>query len=277
MAVKAATGAFKKPALISPSASLMAGTPWVLLPSLIAPGDLQMELDLWMLAQLKQTNGPAAFLRFYRWANPCLSIGRHQQMPFAPSHLPIVRRPTGGSSVLHGSDLCYALALRAPPQGRRLCYHCINHWLCSAMEQLGEKLNQGSQPQTGAENHCFASSTDADLVDQSGIKRIGSAQLWQRGHLLQHGSIQLQPPLEAWQEIFDQPAPAPFSKAVDQELLEQALITNASDWLFANQPLRWDWPDAALTSGRAATLSAIGARDNPNGYPPCLRACSSNC
>jgi lipoate-protein ligase A len=49
---------------------------------------------------------------------------------------------------------------------------------------------------------CFATSTAADLVHADGSKRIGSAQLWRRGALLQHGSILIQPQRALWREIF---------------------------------------------------------------------------
>ena len=48
-------------------------------------------------------------------------------------------------------------------------------------------------------------------MDENGQKRIGSAQLWRNGHLLQHGEILLDPPPKLWAEVFhsDPPNPAP--------------------------------------------------------------------
>ena len=54
---------------------------------------------------------------------------------------------------------------------------------------------------------CFATATAADLVSARGAKRIGSAQLWRSGCLLQHGSILLNPPSELWELVFGAPPP----------------------------------------------------------------------
>ena len=95
------------------------------MPSLIAPGEQQMALDLWMLDQVDMNQnklhglGVEALVRFYRWQETCLSIGRHQVWPSSKCAIEVVQRPSGGSSVLHGSDLCYAIALARPPRGRR--------------------------------------------------------------------------------------------------------------------------------------------------------------
>ena len=97
----------------------MAGQQWGLLPSLQAGGAEQMQRDRWMLDQLASPTGEGvqALLRFYRWSEPTLSLGHHQEAPAraAASGLPVVRRPSGGAAVLHGGDLCYAIALAQPP------------------------------------------------------------------------------------------------------------------------------------------------------------------
>ncbi|MEY4824949.1 MAG: Lipoate-protein ligase [Cyanobacteriota bacterium] len=241
------------------------------MPSLIAPGEQQMALDLWMLDQVDMNQnklhglGVEALVRFYRWQETCLSIGRHQVWPSSKCAIEVVQRPSGGSSVLHGSDLCYAIALARPPRGRRLSYECLNQWLSQALQQLGQELNHGEQNQSANPGHCFANATAADLIDQGGNKRIGSAQLWSRGSLLQHGSIQLRPQKQLWQQLFQQEPPPPLPETITSEALEAALLEQAQGWLFRNQPLALPWPEAALTSGSAATLSAIGASDNPIG------------
>lgn len=181
-----------------------------------------------------------------------------------------MRRPTGGGCVLHGADLCYSVAVAKPPRGRRLSYQCLNQWLSRALQQLGAPLSQGYQKQINIEGHCFASATAADLVDKSGNKRIGSAQLWRKGNLLQQGSIQLQFQTHLWHELFEEVPPPPLTTATGNGLitsaaLETVLINSARDWLFSCQPLLFPLPEAALTSGKPATLSAIGASDKPKG------------
>ena len=251
----------------------MAGQSWALLPSLCLGGQEQMQLDRWMLQQVSNganPNGPQALLRFYRWSSATLSLGHHQAPPAGKtsSALPWVRRPSGGATVLHGGDLCYAIALAAPPRGRRQAYGDLNQWLQSSFQLLGQQLCSGNEPQRRQLPHCFASATAADLVDRGGSKRIGSAQLWRQGRLLQHGSIQLNPDQQLWRQLFADAAPTPLD-AGSAERLESLLITQAQGWLFARAPLQWAWPEpwpwAALTSGSAATVSAIGASERPRG------------
>ena len=79
--------------------------------------------------------------------------------------------------------------------------------------------------------NCFARSTAADLVDGFGVKRIGSAQRWQRGHLLQHGEILLDPPNGLWQQVFRTEAPLAAPATIQREQLETHLhAAMASTW-----------------------------------------------
>src|SRR5690625_7142988 len=57
-------------------------------------------------------------LRFYRWANPSLSIGHFQNIEktldlsgIKKHNCQLVRRLTGGSAVLHDDELTYSLAV----------------------------------------------------------------------------------------------------------------------------------------------------------------------
>lgn len=246
--------------------SPIVGTVWGLLQLLAADGERQMALDRWMLATVGQHGLPPALLRFYTWTTPTVSLGRHQQLAPAsvPPGLAVVVRPSGGAAVLHGGDLCYALALAAPPQGQRRSYITTTRWLQQAMTRLDQPLQPGSAPQTAEQPHCFATATAADLLDAEGNKRIGSAQRWSRGRLLQHGSIQLQPPVDLWRQLFgDVPAaPAPWS--VDAGALAAHLGAAAAVDLFGRQPLALPLP-ASDGSGRAAMLRAMEARENPMG------------
>jgi len=243
-------------------ASPMAPRPWALMPSLTASGPRQMALDRWMLEELTRGGGPGALLRFYRWNKPCISLGHHQSPFGLTTNLPVVRRPTGGAAVLHGGDLCYAIALAQPTGGPRAAYGLINRWLQRSFEQLGNPLRPGSTGQDRQLINCFASGTAADLLGTKGEKRIGSAQLWRRGLLLQHGSIQLNPDPGLWRMLFDQEAPQALGLALG-DTIEAELQTEAQAWLFGTQPEELPLP--AITSGNDATLWAIGAKAMPIG------------
>ena len=160
-----------------------------------------MAFDALLLEQCQTTNNPGPVLRFYLWEGAWLSLGRHQTP--RSSHwldlvrrgsLKMIRRPSGGGAVLHGGGLTYALIWPHPPRQRREAYRRVNAWISSGLARLGLELSQGDDPALAGNQNCFASATTADLVDPLGHKRIGSAQFWQRGHLLQHGEIPLRRP-----------------------------------------------------------------------------------
>jgi lipoate-protein ligase A len=142
--------------------------------------------------------GGTASLRFYTWQVATLSLGYFQ--PEAVRHadarlagLPWVRRPSGGSALVHHHEVTYALAL--PPGaheqgGSWLCR--FHHVLCAALAGLGvgvEVCPQGEERKLG-EVLCFLHHTAGDLRIGS-AKVVGSAQRLRRGVLLQHGGILL--------------------------------------------------------------------------------------
>ncbi len=185
---------------------------WI--PSLVLEGCWQMAIDQSLLeASLAAPQG-APSLRLYRWSRPTLSLGYHQRsLPphwlelAAAGSIDLVRRPSGGRAVLHGGDLTYALVWPAAPTPRRRAYGLACGWLCRAFAELGHPLRFGRRAPSRERASCFATSTAADLVHRDGSKRIGSAQLWSRGTLLQHGSIQIDPAPHLWRLLFGEEAP----------------------------------------------------------------------
>lgn len=141
-------------------------------------------------------------LRFQRWAPPALSLGRFQKLgeidveACAASGVQVVRRPTGGRSILHLEDFTYSLVLPSSmplPSGVVETYALISRGIVAALRFLGldPVINVG-----GAANYtrfgaaCFASSTQADI--RCGERKVcGSAQLRRGGAVLQHGSLLL--------------------------------------------------------------------------------------
>ena len=81
----------------------------------------------------------------------------------------------------------------------------------------------------------------ADLVDPCGVKRVGSAQRWQNGRLLQHGEILLDPPAELWEEVFEEAAPAAAPTWINRleldQHLRQSLVETWSHCRWQMQPL----------------------------------------
>ena len=227
-----------------------------LIPTLRADGYTQMALDRLLLEQC-QTSGPV--LRFYQWEGPWLSLGRHQQ--HWPHHwdelvrnktIAMVRRPSGGRAVLHAGGLTYALIWPDAPHRRKQAYRDACQWLIDGFSHLGLTLQFGDESASVDDPNCFARSTAADLVDQNGIKRIGSAQRWQHGCLLQHGEIMLDPPQKLWRAIFAESAPPPAPKSIPRDGLDQHL-SNALQ-------THWhqvDWSTHELTNQEREVLASL--------------------
>ncbi len=215
-------------------------------------GDWQMAIDAWLL-----DGPPAPAFRLYRWSRPTLSLGWHQRRLephwwdlWRQGRIDLVRRPSGGRAVLHGADLTYALVWPRPHGTRSEAYGRALTWLMEAFAAMDQPLQCGRQAASLQRSSCFATSTVADLVHGNGAKRVGSAQLWRGGHLLQHGSIQLDPCPVLWRQVFggDPPDLDPLPLAgID---LEEHLLRSAARWL--------PWPAAP----------DAGAEFRPSTLPP---------
>lgn len=251
-----------------------------------------MALDDWLLDQALAGGPPV--LRLYGWSRTTLSLGFHQRR--LESHWPelaasgtlaLVRRPSGGRAVLHEpgqAGLTYALVQRPAQADRQRAYADACRWLQRAFRELGQPLSLGrAAPRTAAavqRPSCFATSTAADLVHASGAKRIGSAQLWRRGQLLQHGSLLLAPSEPLWREVFGA-APPPLQpldlgsgdlmallrRCAEQELcggeLQEQPLT-AEEWTAVEaRAARYCWPaaGASLASSAPETTSPLATID----------------
>lgn len=202
---------------------------WI--PPMTMGGAWHMAIDAWLLDQASTASQspPRCVVRLYQWSRPTISLGFHQRR--IPEHwwrmvrageIDMVRRPSGGRAVLHAGDLTYALIWPGAPLRREEAYRQACGWLQEAFVGMGLPLSFGHHRGSAERSSCFATSTTADLVHPDGAKRIGSAQLWRRGHLLQHGSIQIEPPAHLWRKVFGQDTPSlpPLPVATDA-LLEQ--------------------------------------------------------
>ncbi len=230
-------------------------------PTRTLPGSWQMAIDAWLLDRLAAGDRGGPLLRFYHWSQPTLSLGKHQRAPeerwlrlAREGRLALVRRPTGGSAVLHGGDLTYALLWPAPPRQRREAYRLCCQWLREAFAALGQPLRFGDAPATAERTNCFASGTAADLVHDDGGKRVGSAQLWRSGALLQHGSVQLDPDDGLWRAVFGEPAPHLSALPLTGDALEAHLLDAARRWL--------PGASGAAASGSTGSPSAVLCRED---------------
>ncbi len=183
---------------------------WRLIPFLDAPGEWQMAIDRWLWEQHRRGNHPPT-LRFYTWNPVAISLGYHQKRwPEFWQHLhwhgapvELVRRPTGGRSVLHQGDLTYMVVVSGISAHRMMAYRQICEFLRRGWRSLGYDLHYGSLGRGYTQMaNCFATATAADLVLPSGAKLIGSAQGWHGSTVLQHGSMPIHPDPQLWSKVF---------------------------------------------------------------------------
>ena len=179
-------------------------------------GRFNMAMDAAML-ELGATRD-VSVIRIYRWREPTVSVGYfqgssdHQQSPFPG--LPTVRRLSGGGAILHDLEITYSCTLPASHPVRQdpsELYGIIHRSLIKLLRECGAEcmlrsefdsnqfakikaeLPSGNINALVAEEPflCFLRSNPNDIVHESGIKIVGSAQRRRKGITLQHGSILL--------------------------------------------------------------------------------------
>jgi len=255
---------------------------WI--PPLHLSGSWQMAIDEWLLDRAVRLRhscaaapGDGATLRFYSWSRPCLSLGFHQQrlesgwLELARrGELELVRRPSGGRAVLHAEELTYALVWPDAPARRREAYGAACAWLQEGFAALGLPLGFGADGPDPDHPSCFASSTAADLVQRDGGKRIGSAQLWRRGVLLQHGSILMAVDADLWWRVLAEPppplVPLPWSREELIDGLSQAArrhLPIAAAGLHHADLEPADWTAIASRRARYRISAADGSHQEP--------------
>lgn len=170
-----------------------------------ARGAENMALDEALLARARGND--EVVVRVYGWARPTLSFGRNQSAlgryeaaRLADRGVDVVRRPTGGRSVLHWREVTYSvtapLDMLAPAATSvRLAFARINRLLVTALGTLGvdawEAVPTRRTPRPDGAP-CFETPTGGELVvmqEGTARKLVGSAQWQEDGALLQHGSI----------------------------------------------------------------------------------------
>jgi lipoate-protein ligase A len=181
-------------------------TPFRLLVTEPLDGAFNMALDEALLLG-RLANAAPPTLRFFAWRPATISLGYGQPLDHridvtAASALGIglVRRPTGGSAILHeGPDLelTYSVAASAGDfdgaSDLLETYRWIGAALAAGIRRLGAPVEmvpvQPSDP-TAMPTFCFARTGSYEL-EIAGLKVVGSAQRRQGAGFLQHGTVML--------------------------------------------------------------------------------------
>lgn len=173
-------------------------------------------------------------LRFYAWAPPCLSLGRGQKLAEVDldacraAGVDVVRRPTGGRSILHTDELTYSVCLPQADQraqgGVVEGYRRLSEGLLAGLHLLGVEAIQARGRQAPGDEQtavCFESPSDYEIT-VGGRKLVGSAQRRAQGGVLQHGTLPLYGDLA---RIVDCLAFSPAEREVQRRRVYQKALT----------------------------------------------------
>jgi lipoate-protein ligase A len=240
------------------------GPLWTLIVDAVGrSGEYNMAMDEALLEEVACQGG--AYLRFYRWDPPTLSLGRNQ--PNAFYDVPIVRRPTGGQAVWHEHELTYAVVAPIALFGSlRKAYCEIHTRLARALRALGvEAVLAPAHPPIRPSAHpasCFATSVGGEILVNE-RKLVGSAQVRKHDAFLQHGSILL----DGSQAVIangtaDTTLTAALGRPVAFEEVAAVIVANWGEAVVVDRP---SGPFASLRAGSPAVrpsrhLAPAGAK-----------------
>ena len=192
-------------------------TPFRLLVTEPLDGALNMALDeALLLGRLGGTAPPT--LRFFAWEPATVSLGYGQALDHridvaaaAALGIGLVRRPTGGSAILHEGpalELTYSVVAGAGDfegaDDLLETYRWIGVALAAGLRRLSAPVEmvpvQPSDP-TSMPAFCFARTGSYEL-EAGGLKVVGSAQRRQGTAFLQHGAVMLGAAPERLRRVF---------------------------------------------------------------------------
>ena len=138
---------------------------------------MNMAIDEAILAAQKAQPNPT--LRFYGWTQPAFSFGYFQDISTEvdvetcrADSIELVKRMTGGGTVVHGWELTYTLILPRGPGEMNIsdAYHIIGQSLVKAFQQLGipaqcyAACTESSQT---AQNICLTNPAEHDVMSDN--------------------------------------------------------------------------------------------------------------
>ncbi len=179
---------------------------WRLLVTEPLDGATNMAIDEALLRARVAGEAPPT-VRFFAWAPPAVSLGYGQPLDAridaaarARLGIGLVRRPTGGSAILHegpAAELTYSVVARAGDfdgsDDLLETYRVLGSGLAAGLRRLGipaEVVPLRREARRAAPTFCFAR-TGAYEIAVGGKKVVGSAQRRQTRAFLQHGSVLL--------------------------------------------------------------------------------------
>ncbi len=179
-------------------------------------GDINMAIDWLLLREAEKRE--EAYARLYVWTPTTLSLGRRQEAGKLVENasrlgLEIVRRPTGGSALIHseGLEVTYSIAF---PANTPLYEMSIAESASTIIGAVARGLQRIGLPVRGGDptrvvspaerpSLCLHAPGAGDLLSSDGrLKLGGSAQYRSMGGLLQHGQVLVGLDRSLWESVF---------------------------------------------------------------------------
>jgi lipoyl(octanoyl) transferase len=164
------------------------------------PAEMNMAVD-----ELLMKKGESV-LRFYGWSAPAVTTGYFEDVKAVSRFfegVPVVRRITGGGSVLHGKDLTFSLTTQVPTtlfaNDVKSSYLKINEAVRVGLKDTYPKMDYAdcktvpSQSQKQRRRVCFDQPSCYDLLLE-GKKVLGGSQRRTNGVMLHQSTIFLADP-----------------------------------------------------------------------------------
>ncbi len=188
----------------------------------VADGAWHMAADEALL-ECCARRGPeaTAVWRTYGWARPTLSLGRHQDVSkvkldaLLEEGVDLVRRPTGGAAVVHGTDFTCAVIARLdqPPfaGGVSAAYRLLASVWMEALRGLGVEGAELARGEPGRTERvsCFGSAGAWEVV-RGPSKLVGSAQLRRARAMLYQATVPLEDPHPPYARLLELEGPEPI-------------------------------------------------------------------
>ena len=173
-----------------------------------------------------QFNNPMPTLRFYDWKSPAYSFGYFQDIASEvdvdlcfSNGIELVKRMTGGGTVIHGWDLTYTLIL--PRESNELpvsdIYHLLGQYLKLAFSKMkiSTEINS-SKTESSTLNNCLINIAENDVICD-GNKVAGVSVRRNRNGFLFQGYISLNIPPESM-----------YRKASRDPIIQEKLIDESA-------------------------------------------------
>lgn len=171
-------------------------------------GEYNMAVDEFLMGQT------APIIRFYGWKKPTLSFGRSNcrkgtlDIDYCQkNNFDLVKRLTGGKTVLHTQELTYSFISNSDQFTSSILetYRLISQPLANSFELFGLVTDMKETGKNlSKETNCFNEVSSYELT-LGGKKLVGSAQYRRRKQLLQHGSILLDIDRKMWNKTWSLP------------------------------------------------------------------------